>query len=123
MVETLKEAREGLAQYIENESSGVVPACEIVRSLRAFQINAIEAERAAWVSFIERAFTEGFMGWWDDGDKEDCPEPWERFRVMLFGEEAADTTDFGSGSKILLEAIERMRASTADPLDAEEPKP
>ena len=31
-----------------------------------------------------------FKGWWEDGEKEDAPKPWETFRVVLYGLEAGD---------------------------------
>ena len=34
-----------------------------------------------------------FPGWWDDGDKADCPEPWECWAIYLFGMEAGDYLD------------------------------
>ena len=31
-----------------------------------------------------------FKGWWEDGEKEDSPEPWETFKVVLFGLDGGD---------------------------------
>lgn len=31
-----------------------------------------------------------FDGWWGEEDRAECPEPWERFTVMVHGEEAGD---------------------------------
>ena len=33
-----------------------------------------------------------FEGWWSEEEKADCPEPWERFTIMLFGNAAGDGT-------------------------------
>ena len=33
-----------------------------------------------------------FRGWWEEAEKEDSPEPWERFQIALFGIEAGDFT-------------------------------
>lgn len=43
-----------------------------------------------------------FLGWWEEAEKKDVPEPWERFLVALFGVEAGDlTTDSREISAIL----------------------
>jgi hypothetical protein len=34
-----------------------------------------------------------FRGWWQDGDQDDIPEPWETFRVMVHGAEAGDSRE------------------------------
>ena len=31
-----------------------------------------------------------FDSWWGEEDRAECPEPWERFTVMVHGEEAGD---------------------------------
>lgn len=33
-----------------------------------------------------------FLGWWEEAEKEDVSEPWELFRVALYGDEAGDFT-------------------------------
>ena len=45
-----------------------------------------------------------FMGWWEENDKYDVPEPWEEWRVHLYGMEAGDRVDTVEDIDRVLEA-------------------
>ncbi len=39
---------------------------------------------------VETRWPITFQGWWQDGDQDEIPEPWETFTVMVHGREAGD---------------------------------
>lgn len=69
------------------------------------EVERLKGDLAAAKGVIRSMCVDGFKGYWHDDDKSE--QPWETFRIHVFGEEAGDDMVGEQAAKCILEALEK----------------